>query len=87
MSLVGIAMGYWLGRLWNRGSVPGRGKRFIFAQESRQILSPIQSLIQWIRTAPLPELMRLRHEAHKSPPSSVEVQMCGPISPLPIHIL
>jgi hypothetical protein len=45
MSSVGIAMGYGLDG-W--GSIPGRGKNFIFSIMSRPALGPTQPPIQWV---------------------------------------
>jgi hypothetical protein len=46
MPTVGIATGYGLD---GRGSIPSRGKIFLFSTASRPALGPIQPPIQWVQ--------------------------------------
>jgi hypothetical protein len=67
-------------RLEGWGSIPGRGKIFLFSIVSRPALGHTEPPIQWV-----PEEKRPGREADHSPPSSAEVKSGGAITPLP-HI-
>jgi hypothetical protein len=79
-SSVGIAMGYGLG---GRGSIPGKGKRFVFhfPTTSRLTLGPTQPPTQWAPGPLSPRVKRLGREADHSPPRSrmVELYLHSPI--------
>jgi hypothetical protein len=49
----------------NRGSIPGRGRDFLYTTASRPALGATQPLIQWVPGA--------GHEADRSSPSGAEV--------------
>jgi hypothetical protein len=76
-SSVGTATSYGLD---GRGSIPGKGKIFLFFTAPRPALGPTQPHIQWVPRAISPGKER---EADHSPPSSAEVKNDGAIPPLP----
>jgi hypothetical protein len=76
---IGIATGY---ELNGRGSIPSRGKIFLFYVASRPTLGPTQPPIQWVPRAGFPWIKRPGRKADHSPPSSAEVKNGGAIPPL-----
>jgi hypothetical protein len=79
----GIATGY---RLDGRGSIPDRGKIFLFSTAFRPPLRPTQPPIQWVPGANFTWIKRPRREADHSPPSSKEVKNGGAMPPLPPYV-
>lgn len=75
-SSVSIASGY---RLNGWGSIPGRGKIFLFSKESRLALWPAQLLGQWVRETVSLGIKRQGREADHPLPSSDEVKNGGAI--------
>jgi hypothetical protein len=75
-------MGY---GLKGRGSIPGRGKVFLFSIASRPALGPTQPPIQWVLWALSPGVKWPGHEADHSPSSAAQVKNGGPI-PSPYHM-
>jgi hypothetical protein len=73
-------MGYGLD---GQGSIPGRGKIFLFSTASRPVLGPTQPPIQWIPVVISPGVEQPGCEADHSPPSSAKVKNGGAIPPLP----
>jgi hypothetical protein len=80
-SSVGIATGYGLD---SRGSIPSRGKIFLFSISSELTLEPALQPIQWVLGVISPMEKRPGREADQSPPSSSEVKNGGAIPPRPI---
>jgi hypothetical protein len=70
-SSVIIASGYGIDC---RGSVPLRGKVFIFSTASRPVLGPTQPPILWAQAALSPGVKWPDREADHSPPSNAEVK-------------
>jgi hypothetical protein len=66
-----------------RGSIPSRGKIFLFFIVFRQALGPTQPPIQWVPWVIPPGVERPGREADHSPPSSAEVNNGGVTPPLP----
>jgi hypothetical protein len=60
--------------LEGRGSVPGRGKIFLFSIASSPVLGPTQPTIQWVSRSLSSGLKRPGREADHSPPSTAEVK-------------
>jgi hypothetical protein len=63
--------------LWYRdknGSIPGKGKNFLFSTSSRPTLGSTQTLIHWVLGALSPGVKRQGHEADCSPPASAKVK-------------
>jgi hypothetical protein len=79
-SSVGILTGYGLDGV---GSIPGRGKNFLFFTACRPTLGPSQPPIQWVLGALSPGVKWQGREADHLPPSSVKVKKGGAIPPLP----
>jgi hypothetical protein len=69
---VGIVTGYGLD---GRGSIPGRGKIFLFSIASRPVLRPTQPPIKWVPGAISLGVKRPGCEADHSPISLVEVEL------------
>jgi hypothetical protein len=69
-------------RLDGQGSIPRRGKNFMYSTASEPALRPTEPPIQWVRDI-LPGVKRLGRETHHSPAFSDEVKKCGAISPVP----
>jgi hypothetical protein len=57
-----------------QGSIPGRGKIFLFSEASRPALGPIQPPIEWVPGALSLGVKRPGREADHSPPTSAEVK-------------
>jgi hypothetical protein len=76
---VGIATRY---RLDCRGSIPGKGKIFLFSKASRPALRPIRPPIQWVPGTLSPGLKQRGLEANHLSPSSAQVKNCGAMLPL-----
>jgi hypothetical protein len=74
-SSVDIATGYGLD---SRGSIPGRGKRFVSSPVSRPALGPTQPSIQRMQG-----VKRQGREADHSPPAGAEVWNAAAMPPLP----
>jgi hypothetical protein len=79
-SSVGIAVGCGLD---SQGSIPGRGKIFLFSTASRPALGPTQPPIQWVPGVISLGVKQPGHEADYLAPSSAEVKNSGVIPPLP----
>jgi hypothetical protein len=62
-----------------RGSIPGRGKIFLFSTTSGPPMGPTQSPIQWAVGIIFPGVKRHRREANQSPPSSADVKNVGAV--------
>jgi hypothetical protein len=73
----GIATGY---GLEERGSIPGRGKVFLFSVVSIQAMGPTHTPMSI--GARFPEVKRPGREADSSPPSSALVKTGGIMIPL-----
>jgi hypothetical protein len=58
-------------------------KDFLFSTESRPVLGPTQSPIQWVLEAVSPRVKRPRREAGAIPPTSAEVKNGKAIPLLP----
>jgi hypothetical protein len=56
------------------GSIPGKGKIFVFSTTTRLDLGLVQPPIQWVPGTITPGLRRPRREADHSPPTSGEVK-------------
>jgi hypothetical protein len=65
------------------GSIPGKGKIFLFSTASKRALRPTHAPIQWAQGNLSPEVKRAGREAGHSPPTSAEVKNGGAIPPLP----
>jgi hypothetical protein len=78
---VSIATAYGLD---DRGSVPGRGKIFLYSTASRPTLGPTQPPSQWVSGGVSPGVKRQGREA--SPPSRAKVKNCEAIPPLPTRV-
>jgi hypothetical protein len=66
-----------------RGSIPGKGKSFLFYTKQKSTLEPTQPLSHWVpRAFPL-GVKRQGRKADYSPPSSAEIKSVGFIPPLP----
>jgi hypothetical protein len=76
---IGIATGYWLDY---RGSIPDKGKIFLFSIPSRLALGPTQPSRQRIPMAITPGVKRPGLESDRLPPCSAEVKNDGAIPPL-----
>jgi hypothetical protein len=70
------------GWLRTPGSIPGRGKIFLFCTASRLALGPIRPPTQWTLWTISPGVKLLQQEADHSPLSSVQVKNGGTIHPL-----
>jgi hypothetical protein len=70
-----------------RGSIPGKGKNFLFFTESRPALGPTQPPIKWVPGAISRGVKRQGREADHSPPCSAEVRNGGAILPLSTCLL
>jgi hypothetical protein len=79
-SRVSIVTGY---RLDGRGSIPCRGRIFLFSTMSRLAPGPTQPLIQWVLGTIFPRVKWPGREADHSRPSSDEVKNGIAIPPLP----
>jgi hypothetical protein len=64
------------------GSIPGRGKIFLFSIASILALGPNQPPIQWVPGGDFHGGKAAGCEADNSPPSSAEVKNGGAIPPL-----
>jgi hypothetical protein len=69
-SPIGIAMGY---RLDSQGSIPGKGKSFLFSIKFGRVVGPIQPPIQYVAGE-----KRQEREADHSLPPSAEVKSDAP---------
>jgi hypothetical protein len=67
----------------SRGSIPGRGKIFLFSIASRPPLGPTEPPIQWVSGAVSSGVKRQGREAEHSPSSSAEAKNGGAIPSLP----
>jgi hypothetical protein len=74
-SSVSIEMGYGLD---GAGSIPVRGKIFLFSTVSRLVLWPTHPPLKWV-----PGVKWQGYEADHSVPSSAEVKNGGAMTPLP----
>jgi hypothetical protein len=68
-----------------QGSIPGKGKIFIFSTASKSALGPTQPPLQWVPGAIFPGVKRPGLQADNLPSSRAEVKNVGAIHPLP-HI-
>jgi hypothetical protein len=66
-----------------RGSIPGRGKVFLFSVVFRPALGSTQPPVQWALGALPPGVKRPWHEANHELPSSAEVKNGGAIHLFP----
>jgi hypothetical protein len=78
-SAVSIATGYGLD---DRGSIPSKGKIFLFSTASRPALGPTQPSIQYVLGALSPGVKQPGREADHSPPSIAGLKNGGAIPPL-----
>jgi hypothetical protein len=78
-SSAGIATSY---RLDSRGSIPSRGKIFLFSIASRPALEPTQLPIQWVREGDFPGLKRPGRGADHLLLSSAKIKNGGVIPSL-----
>jgi hypothetical protein len=67
----------------DRGSIPGRGKIFLFSTEFRTAVGPAQPPIQWELGSASHGVKQPGREADHSSQCSAEVKKSGPIPPLP----
>jgi hypothetical protein len=72
--------------LEGRGSIPGKGKGFIYSTSSRPALKFTQPPIQRVPGTLSSGVKRSEHEADRSPPSSAKVKSGGAIPPHTPHI-
>jgi hypothetical protein len=70
-------------KLDGRGSIPGRGREFLYSIASRPALGPTQPHIQCI---PGERVKRQGREAEHSPASDTEVKKDGAIPQLPLRL-
>jgi hypothetical protein len=80
-SSVGIAAGY---RLDGRGSVPDRGKIFVYSTATSSPLGPPQPPVQWVPRALYTGVKRPELEADHLAKYGAEVKNGGAIPPLPL---
>jgi hypothetical protein len=80
-SSIGVALAY---GLYGWGSIPGRGKIFLFSIGAKSALRPTQIPMQWELGVTSQGVKQPGHETDHSLPTSTEVKNGGAIPPLPL---